>query len=347
MLFACSVDLVQKKYGADAAGVLAAIDRLGPVIDVSGLDPDAIRSRVSLLESPNLCLIGGYDLIPPFVRVNPTLRGVDTDLDIPTDSPYGALPGDMAGELAPARAVSRIPDSATANATEFLAILEAQIAAPLSTTKPGLFEISALDFNDAMPYVRACIPHANGAAQSSTPVKEPWAGMVSNLSGSGRMHLLLHGTYSDPNWAWLWGTDGQMTASVHALSLDTINQCDLRGCIVTFSSCYAAMLDCVPPLSGKRTSQNQVAIACLARGAKVVVAPTRANWIDSTSPYDKYGTRLVAEFWRQLAQGVAAGEALRSAKGVYFAQFAGTGNQDVHRKTLLQLQCYGHPGATL
>ena len=107
------------------------------------------------------------------------------------------------------------------------------------------------------------------------------------------------------------------------------------------------MLDCVPPLSGKRTSQNQVAIACLARGAKVVVAPTRANWIDSTSPYDKFGTRLVAEFWRQLAQGVAAGEALRAAKGVYFAKFAGTGEQDCHRKTLLQLQCYGHPGATL
>lgn len=294
--------------------------------------------------------MGGYDLIPSFVRANPTYGSQDDDVDIPTDAPYGAIPGQPSEEYAPSRAVSRIPDGAQADASEFLALLGYQIAAPGTPTPKGSFEEAAKEFAGALKYVHASIPGATNKQRLSPPDNDSMPGLTGQLSGRGCFHILLHGANFDPDWSCLWGHSSEANAPfVKALSAQMFDLCDLRGAIVSFSSCYAAMLDAAPAVHGMRTSKNQVSLACLAHGAKVTFGATRSNWISTSAPFDGFGPRLAAEVWRQLKKGKPAAEALRLAKTTYL-KTALSGDPADHPyalKTVLQAQCYGHPAAVL
>ena len=198
--------------------------------------------------------------------------------------------------------------------------------------------------------MHAAIPGKSPKQRLSPPSKISTPGLTGQMSGHGRFHILLHGANFDPDWASLWGHSSAANAQfIEALSAQLFDLCDLRGAIVTFSSCYATMLDVAPAVHGARTSQNQVSLACLTHGAKVAFGATRSNWIDTQAPFDGFGPRLVAEVWRQLANGVQAAEALRLAKTAYL-QVALSGSPDDHPyalKTVLQAQCYGHAAATL
>jgi len=351
MFVICSTNGVRHKYGTAADQILAAVGQLGTLVDVSGLPPEQIRSKISQLAAGPACLIGGYDLIPAFVRANPTFGlNSDDDADIPTDAPYGATPGVPAEEYAPSRAVSRIPDGGIADAVEFLALLNYQLAAPATKTLRGSFEEAAKEFAGALNYVHKAIPGKSRKQRLSPPSKITTPGLTTQLSGRGRFHILLHGANFDPDWATLWGHSSATNAPfVEGLSAQLFDLCDFRGAIVTFSSCYATMLDVAPAVHGTRTSKNQVSLACLTHGAKVAFGSTRSNWIETQAPYDGFGPGLVAEVWRQLAKGAQAAEALRLAKAAYL-QVALSGPADDHPyalKTVLQAQCYGHPAATL
>jgi hypothetical protein len=104
----CSTNGVRHKYGTAANQILAAVGQLGTLVDVSGLPPEQIQSKISQLAAGPACLIGGYDLIPAFVRANPTFGlNSDDDADIPTDAPYGATPGVPAEEYASANPLAQ------------------------------------------------------------------------------------------------------------------------------------------------------------------------------------------------------------------------------------------------
>ena len=350
MFFICSTTGIRNKYGSSAASILAAVRKLGHLVDVSGEPPEQIQSRIAKLAAGPACLIGGYDLIPPFMRANPTNGSQDDDVDIPTDAPYGAKPGKPEEEYAPSRPVSRLPDSAIADAAEFLSVLEFQHAAPRTATPKGSFEEAAREFAGALKFVHKAIPGARPPERLSPPNSLATRGLTSFISGHGRFHILLHGANFDPDWAFLWGHENKPHASfIKALGAQMFDLCDLRGAVVSFSSCYAAMLDTAPATSGARTSKNQVALACLAHGAKVVFGATRSNWIDTQAPCDGFGPGLMAEVWRQLAKGKKAAEALMRAKAAYLkiALSGEPGDQPYALKTVLQAQCYGHPAATL
>ncbi len=350
MFFVCSNAAIRAKYGAAATAVLGKIHRLGTAVDVSGLTPEAIQARIGALKAGPVCLVGGYDIVAPFIRPNPTHGSGDDDAEIPTDAPYGAVPSKPEEEFAPSRAVSRIPDSARADAAEMLALLDHQLAAPSLKTPAGTFEQAASEFAGPLKFVRKAIPKASGSEKLSPPGTVKQAGLAAALTGKGRVHILLHGANFDPDWASLWGHAGRANSPfIEALSAQLIDLCDLRGAVVTFSSCYAAMLDAAPALAGQRNSSNQVAIACLCHGAKVVFASTRSNWIDMQAPFSGFGPGLMAEVWRQLGAGAAAAEALRLAKATYLkAALSGPkDDQPYALKTVLQAQCYGHPGAKL
>jgi hypothetical protein len=342
---------VRAKYGSAGSRVLQSIQSLGPVLDVSGQTPDQIRTAIAALPAKEAaCLVGGYDLIPPFVRANPTHGDSDDDVHVPTDAPYGATPGKAAEEYAPSRAVSRLPDGATADAAAFLATLDHQLDAPSAVTPKGSFEEAAKEFQGALKFVRQSIPGASGTQRLSPPADQKTAGLTGAISQHGRIHVLLHGANYDPDWAYLWGHDGAPKSPfLKSLSARILDLCDLRGAVVTFSSCYAAMLDVEPATSGARTPDNQVALACLAHGAKVVFGSTRSNWIAVQAPFDGYGPALVAEVWKELGKGTPAAEALRKAKRAYLKTVLSgdPGDRPYALKTVLQAQCYGHPAATL
>src|SRR5262249_37947751 len=135
-----------------------------------------------------------------------------------------------------------------------------------------------------------------------------------------------------------------------ALAARQIDLCDLRGAVVTFSSCYAAMLDTADSEAHGRSAANQVALACLGHGAKFVIAATRANWISLMSDAAGLGPGLVAETWRQLAKGKRAGAALRDARIAFVKKalsMAGSAERPYILKTALHMQLYGNPDAKL
>jgi hypothetical protein len=134
------------------------------------------------------------------------------------------------------------------------------------------------------------------------------------------------------------------------MSARQIDLCDLRGAAVTFSSCYAAMLDTGKSEAATRSESNQVALAFLGHGAKFVVASTRSNWIPLGNDADSLGPGLVADFWRCLGRGAPAGKALRDARRIYLRRdLAASGRTDrpYILKTALQAQLYGNPEARL
>ncbi len=351
MFVICSTTRVRAKYGSSAEKVLKAVGRLGELIDVTGQSPDGIRAQIAKLPAGPACLIGGYDMIPPFMRPNPTYReSHDDDKDVPTDSPYGAAPGKAVEEYAPSRAISRIPDDATADAATFLAVLAHQVAAPKTATPAGSFEEAADEFNGAANFVHGAIPGAKGKPRLSPPAQVADAGLTAKISGKGRFHILLHGANFDPDWDSLWGHSAAANADwVRALSAQLFDLCDLRGAVVSFSSCYSAMLDIAPATKGERTYKNQVALACLSHGAKVVFGATRSNWIATAGNYNAFGPALMALVWTQLGKGKPAAEALRLAKAEYLKQALSQSpsEQKYVLKTVLQAQCYGHAEATL
>ncbi|XHS76555.1 hypothetical protein ACFJGW_12530 [Burkholderiaceae bacterium UC74_6] len=355
MFVICSTTRVRAKYGSSGEKVLKAVGRLGEVVDVTGQSPEGIRAQIAKLGAGPACLIGGYDLIPPFMRPNPTYgQSHDDDKDIPTDAPYGAAPGKAVEEYAPSRAVSRIPDDATPDAATFLAMLAHQVAAPKTATPAGSFEEAADEFDGAANFVHGAIPGATTGAKGkprlSPPAKVADAGLTAKISGKGRFHILLHGANFDPDWDSLWGHSSDTNAEfVRALSAQLFDLCDLRGAVVSFSSCYSAMLDIAPATEGARTSKNQVALACLSHGAKVVFGATRSNWIATAGDFNAFGPALMALVWKQLGKGKPAAEALRLAKAAYLkeALSQNTSDQKYVLKTVLQAQCYGHAEATL
>jgi peptidase C25-like protein len=345
-----SANALKRKYGVNAQDILRAIEGLGPVTDVSGLSAAKIQARIAKSPaSESVCLLGGYDLVPAFVRKNPTahLNG-DDDRSIPTDAPYGASPGVVEEEYAPTRVVSRIPDGGDRNAAELLAVLKSQKSAPATETPAKTFEEAANEFKGAAGYVHRYVRLPSGSPSLSPPSVITNPDPIPLLSGSGRVHVLLHGANFPPEWASLFGRSASAPPGDYpeALSAPIIEKCPLTGSVVTFSSCYAAMLD---GRSG-RTSANQVALACLVSGAKVVVASTRSNWIQTMAPYSGLGPGLVGAFWKELAKkGRTAGEAFRRAKQAFLkAGLAGdAGDHPYILKTVLQAQLYGHPEATL
>lgn len=123
MLCLTPVGAIKKTYGSRSVQILKAIDALGSVVDVTGIGPPGIQAKIaSLSAAESICLIGSYNILPPFSRKNPTshLSG-DTDKDIKTDAPYGAPPGSMEDELAWKGGRGGLRGSATADVAARLA----------------------------------------------------------------------------------------------------------------------------------------------------------------------------------------------------------------------------------
>lgn len=343
------VDALKTKYGAESRKLMRVVETVGSVCDVSGLSAQQIRKRISKLPaSEAVCLIGGYDIVPTFRRKNPTshLDG-DDDGPIPTDAPYGAAPGVIEEEYAPGRAISRIPDSVNKSASTFLKLLKSQQFMPQTRTPSGCFEQAANEFSGAAGYVHQFVAAQSLAVSLSPPSLTARPDPVPLISGRGRVHILLHGANYSPDWASLFGRSASAPRDDYPVALTTaqIGRCNLAGSVVTFSSCYAAMLDG----RGGRTFSNQVALACLHQGAKIVIGATRSNWIETRAPYDGLGPGLVAAFWKEFSAGGTAGNAFVQAKANFLKTELSRdpSNHPYLFKTVLQMHLYGNPEVTL
>lgn len=349
MFFVCDREAVLQAYGqTDGDRVLQAVQALGQVIDASGLTASEIRARIAAQPPGPACLVGGYRLLPTFRMPNPSRAIVTSDdADVLTDAPYGARVGSDAECYLPSRPVSRLPDAGSADA--FVALLERAAAAPAQATPPGCFQQAAAEFRGSALHVHGVLGDPVPPRQSP-PDDDQLPGLLALITGRGRLQLLLHGARTAKDRDTLWGRGPQKTDPfVRALSAPQLLQCNLAGSVVSFSSCYAAMLDSEQTQDGPRTPDNQVALACLAAGAKAVFGATRANWIDISDPFDDFSGALAAFLWKRLQAGTPAAEALRAAKRDYATMaLARDGwSRPYVLKTLLQSHCYAHPLAGL
>jgi hypothetical protein len=345
---------VQAKYGVTWTGkIIDAASSLGPIVDVSGKSADDIRALIAAdaVDEAHV-LLGGYDLIPPFRRPNPSFQvSQDDDNAIPTDTPYGAKPGSTAEEFVPTRIVARIPDATgTMIAADFLKVIEFQAKATSTATTAKRFEECAAEFELATRMVGRAIPGKSQPVLSPPAKLNGKPDVVQGLTGAGRVHVLLHGADFSPDWGYLWGRAPDSETFVKGISAQQIDLCDLRGAVVTFSSCYAAMLDSGASEAGQRNEANQVALAALGHGAKFVIAATRSNWISLANDGDGLGPGLIAEVWRHLAKGKKAGAAVRDARIAFVKKWlgqSGAKERPYILKTALQIQLYGNPEAKL
>ena len=349
------IEATRHKYGNSwSAKIATAAGDLGTVMDVSGKTPDEVRAQINAVavNEPHV-LIGGYDLLPPFTRVNPTLNlSGDDDESIPTDAPYGATPDVRAEEYAPPQMVARIPDATgTGDPADFVKLLRFQSEARAAKTPTKRFEACAAEFIDAASVVAAAMSPSAASIVQSPPAKlKGPPDVISRLTGSGRVHVLLHGANFSPDWAYLYGKADSSKDYPRALSARQIDLCDLRGAAITFSSCYAAMLDSGDSEAGRRSESNQVALACLGHGANCVVAATRSNWIALRPSPDGFGPGLIAEVWRQLRKRKRIGAAFRDARVAYVKKALSQSDAEDRPyifKTALQMQLFGNPDAGL
>ncbi len=346
--------LISDKYGhQDGPRILHAVSLLGgDLVDVSSLQHDAERIRAKVNEFPEsepICLIGGYELLPTFHLPNPSRNKThEEDVTVLTDAPYGAINDRIAELYVPSRPVSRLPDSQdNKNPQEFIDLLSRAVQAP---TPAGFYEEAAKEFSDSADLVHQDFQGAP-PVHLSPPESQGNPSVGAAIAGRGRVHFLLHGSADGSGSAVLWGRAGPGKKFIPAVSASELMKSKLEGAVVTFSSCYSTLLarregSGDPP----RAPDNQVALACLAAGAKLVFGPTAANWIDITDPVDSFGAALIARIWRHLKKGEPAAEALSSAKRDY-ARFAidkhSRSELSYVRKTLLQAQCLGHPMSRL
>jgi len=347
---------IRRKYGVTwSEKICKAAAKLGTADDVSGKSADDIRALIAGLPKDESCvLVGGYDLMPTFDRPNPTLNmNGDDDESIPTDAPYGVAPNaPHAQEFAPTRPVARIPDATgSGDPADFMKVLRFQETAPMTKTPAKRFERCAGEFTLATRAVSKAMGRG-GRIVTSPPAKlEGAPDVIKDLSGAGRIHMLLHGANRSPDWAYLWGHgEDEDSPYIKAMSARKIDLCDLRGAVVTFSSCYAAMLDTGLSEAGTRNEANQVALACLGHGAKFVVAVTRSNWIPLDGDGDSLGPGLIADVWRQLHRRKKAGEAVQAARVAYLRRDLASASRSEQKyvlKTAIQLQLYGNPEARL
>jgi hypothetical protein len=322
---------------------------LGAVLDVTGLSREGIHAKIAALpESESVTLLGGYDLIPAFILLNPS-RSAETqggDKDVPTDAPYGGAVGNQAQQFAPTRPVSRIPDSRSADSGDFVALLSS--IRPTTPTPAGAFHEAAAEFAQPARDVASFLETSPNVLLSPTLTEED-PKVLGGLVGKGRVHILLHGANFAPEWGQLFGHAENADEWPVGLSAPRIVALGLVGSVVTFSSCYAAMIDLDATGHPSRDAHNQVALAALRAGAKAVFACTRSNWIDITSG-DLLGPGLMKRIWQGLKAGSTAGESLVAAKRALLKAAMTTGaslDLPYVYKTVAQAQLYGHPECRL
>ncbi len=346
-----NVEGIKKKYGNASDDLIAAARALGQVIDVSTFTRSGIHSTIANLPpGESALLVGGYDLIPTFVLTNPTahVEGAHGDKDVPSDAPYGGTPGNGPQQLVPTRPVARIPDGPPTSAGDFLVAL--RFAGAPKETPAGVFQEAALEFGKPAADVSAVIDNDGSPVLLSPPETNTSPDLAKRLPGKGRLHVLLHGANFPSGWSDLYGHAPNASAWPVALTAQLLLQAKLTGSVVTFSSCYAAMIDLDATGRAVRDASNQVSLGCLGSGAKVSFAATRSNWIDKGSG-DHFGPGLVKLVWQGLLAKKNAGQALIDAKRqlVKTAMASPNGRADLPYvyKTVLQAQLYGNPDVTL
>ncbi len=297
------------------------------------------QSREALAAEASLAgvvLIGGYDVVPPqsVDTVPPKLnsrirRSRDGDSFVVwSDTNYGyrrdrrQLP------------VSRIPDGRLGS------FLRTALAPPDAGAGPprGVRNINR-------PFAEGIFSLVEGdqklwVSRDATP-----ATVGNGLSGE-LVYLMLHGSRVDGTR--LWGEADDVP--FEAVTLRNIGA--LPGAVVLVGACWGGLISDlraidyqdgapIPP----RSPENSIALACLAAGARAVIACTGSHYSPVREPYDYFGGPLHRDFLKAYLDGSPPALALLTAKQAYAAAMphglTDPDDEAIEYKMIWQFTCLG------
>jgi hypothetical protein len=294
-----------------------------------------LENVVGFSSTDALLLLGGHEVIPFAELANPAAGGVDPDLTILSDNPYGfsakrATEAFQAG-AAPDLAVGRLPDVEPPNLDVFLALLST-LKTPTSR-RNGTFAV----VNEAWltPTVKIL---GNDAEIRTTP---PWSATNAEwkTQDAQLLYFNLHGFDSVPAWRGFDDTSGNWRDS---LNPDDVVPDAVSGAIVFAENCYGALVV-------QRSPRNSVALSMLVAGARVFIGSTGMAYgsfmqqSDTPIQADVLGGRFV----QRVRAGEAVGSALASARRDLLRTTSPAAWTGDRHKTISEFVLYGNPMATL
>jgi beta-lactamase superfamily II metal-dependent hydrolase len=327
----------------EVANILADLRaRPGMVLTIeAGWTVDAAieRTREGLANDPNLAgvvLVGGYDVVPsqsvdtvPAHLHDRIRRGRDADSFVVwSDTNYGyrrdrrQLP------------VSRVPDGRLGS------LLTAALSPPTTAAgaprgvrninRPFAESVFSLVEDDQKLWV----------SEDATPA------LVGQGLAGRLIYLMLHGSRVDGTR--LWGEAGELP--FEAVTLKNIG--NLPGAVVFMGACWGGLISDlraidyqegvpIPP----RLPENSIAMACLAAGARAVIACTGSHYSPVREPYEYYGGPIHRDFLKAYMDGSPPALALLAAKQAYAAAMphgrTDPDDQAIEYKMIWQFTCLG------
>jgi beta-lactamase superfamily II metal-dependent hydrolase len=337
------VALARNTSDAEVAAVLADLRaRPGAVLMVevgTTVDTAIERSREALADDPEIAgvvLVGGYDVVPPqSIDTVPThlhdriRRGRDGDSFVVwSDTNYGyrrdrrQLP------------VSRVPDGRLGS------LLRTALSPPRSAAgaSRGVRNINRPFAESVFSLVEA--DQKLWVSENATPA------LVGKGLAGRLIYLMLHGSRVDGTR--LWGEAGEQP--FEAVTLNNIG--DLPGAVVFMGACWGGLISDlraidyqegapIPP----RLPESSIAMACLAAGARAVIACTGSHYSPVREPYDYYGGPIHRDFLKAYLDGSPPALALLAAKQAYAAAMphglTDPDDQAIEYKMIWQFTCLG------
>jgi len=315
----------------------------------------AARAKLSSGRADSLLIAGGDPVVPQFQISNPVQdRSIDKDPVVYTDNPYGAANDTLEEYLAPSFPVGRIVDDPSANASDFVALIErlANRGRDRLTALPGSTLVVYGEQNDERGRT---FQGDQGWISDSTkvavalPTPQDWhfsPGYQLNASARSDaarslLYFNLHGFSGDPDWK---GYSLQRRDFVSAVSPDGFDRAYVSGAIAFAECCYGAE-------TRGRTPNSSCALKLQNEGA-AFVGSTGLAFGSYLAPglFLDDADFLARSFFSALTAGGTVGGSLRNARKAYLADSAmnlSSVDWQYKQKTLLQFVLLGDPQWTM
>jgi len=291
----------------------------------------AVRTVLGNVDS--ILLVGGDNIVPYWQITNPvTDRGIDPDLNVLSDNPYGTNTESLEEYLAPPLAVGRLTDFPRGSVADFVQLINATTASRQARSAR----------NSSAAVVNADWSDFSRHASNALPAPDWHLSPGYLLDGTRRadadrefLYFNLHGFDGVAEWK---GYDNVQDRFVAAVTPDAFDQQYVSGSVVFAENCYGAQ-------TVGRTPSNSCALRLVREGAAFVGA-TGLAFGSHLAPnfFLEDADALTHSFWREFVSGVALGEALRQARAAYLGDANAPETNTFKQKTLLQFVLLGDPG---
>ena len=330
-------DYIQALANTGVDAVLVYVDSadsleeygLSPVDPENASDIKGLVDKLDMKLSPAYTLIiGGHSIIPFHILPNPC-EG-DGDNEVYSDSPYASKDDEF---LIPGRALARLPDDSSADASFLLSLIE-NITVRVKGAPRSSFGYSAKVWTGASEAVYDVIENGQDLKLSppvvSNNLVEEW------INSKGYFYFNLHGSEDTGNW---YGQDDY--GYPVAFAPENLSDVNVENAVVCTEACYGANI--IEKKVGDALSLKFLAkkVACFVGSTKIAYGPSE--------PPNTDADLIVLKFFERIKEGLSFGEAFLRAKQDFAQEsIKNKGYLDTtEKKTLLEYVIFADPSARM